>query len=92
MWRVTRKTEMTEQKRFKHISTRPVPYTTKTGIQIGRFYEPPRQQLTPEGEFMQSVLLKDRYSAFPRLEKVGMALYMVAMIALITGIAVVVNK
>lgn len=69
-----------------------MPYTTKTGIQIGRFYEPPRQQLTPEGEFMQSVLLKDRYSAFPRFEKIGMALYMVAMITLITSIAVVVNK
>lgn len=83
---------MDQRKKFTHVSTRPVPYTTKTGIQIGRFYEPPRQQLTPEGEFMQSVLLKDRYSAFPRFEKIGMALYMVAMITLITSIAVVVNK
>ena len=92
MWRVTRKTEMKEQKRFKHISTRPVPYTTKTGIQIGRFYEPPRQSLTAEGEFMQAVLLKDRRAAFPNLEKLGLGLYMAAMICLFTLIAVVVNK
>lgn len=42
-----------------HISSRPLPYTTKTGIQIGIAYEPPLQQLTPEGEFIQSVLLGD---------------------------------
>ena len=92
MWRVTRKLKMTEQKRFKHISTRPVPYTTKTGIQIGRFYEPPRQQLTPEGEFMQAVLLKDRLSAFPQLRIIGWTLYMAGMITIITTLAVFFSK
>lgn len=42
-----------------HISSRPLPYTTKTGIQIGIAYQPPLQKLTPEGEFIQSVLLGD---------------------------------
>ena len=79
---------MTERKKAEHISSRPVPYTTKTGIQIGRFYEPPRQQPTPEGEFIQSVLLKDRLSAFPQLHTVGWTLYMVGMIAVITTLAV----
>lgn len=33
------------------------PYTTKSGIQIGCMYEPPRQQMTPEEERIQGVLL-----------------------------------
>ena len=41
------------------ISGRALPYTTKTGIQIGIAYQPPLQKLTPEGEFIQSVLLGD---------------------------------
>lgn len=90
MWRVTRKTDMT--KRFKHISTRPVPYTTKTGIQIGRFYEPPRQQLTPEGEYMQGVLLGVKHSVFPDRQKISMAAYMVAYIVLLTLIGLAVSK
>ena len=90
MWRVTRKTDMT--KRFKHISTRAVPYTTKTGIQIGRFYEPPRQQLTREGEHIQSILLGAKHSVFPDRRKIAMTAYMVAYIVLLTLIAMVVGK
>ncbi len=92
MWRVTRKTEMTERKKFEHVSSRPLPYTTKTGIRIGGAYEPPLQQLTHEGEFMQGVLLGAKHSVFPERRVIGLALYMAAMIALITSIAVVVNK
>ena len=43
----------------KHISSKSLPYTTKTGIRIGIAYQPPLQKLTPEGEFIQSVLLGD---------------------------------
>lgn len=83
---------MTARKKFEHISSRPLPYTTKTGIQIGRFYEPPLQQLTAEGEFMQAVLLKDRFAAFPHFRAIGWALYMVGMISVITTLAVVFSK
>ena len=92
MWRVTRKLKMTEQKRFKHISTRPVPYTTKTGVQIGRFYEPPRQQMTYEGEHIQSVLLGIKHSAYPTRQKMEMVAYMAAYVALLVRIAMVVGK
>jgi hypothetical protein len=33
------------------------PYTTRTGIQIGCMYEPPRQQMTADEERMQAALL-----------------------------------
>ena len=39
-------------------------------------------------EFIQSVLLKDRLSAFPQLHTIGWTLYMVGMIAVITTLAV----
>ena len=39
-----------------------VPYTTKTGVQIGLLYQKPPLQQSPEDEFIQSVLLGDRMS------------------------------
>ena len=36
------------------------PYTTKTGIKIGLLYQAPPPQITPDAEFIQSVLLNDR--------------------------------
>lgn len=83
---------MEQRKKFIHISSRPVPYTTKTGIQIGRFYEPPRQQLTYEGEHMQGVLLGIKHSVFPDRRKMALSAYMAAYVALITAIALVVAR
>ena len=80
------------KKKFVHISSRPVPYTTKTGIQIGRFYEPPRQQLTYEGEHIQGVLLGNRDTVYPDREKVFLTAYMIALIALVVIIAMVVGQ
>jgi len=92
MWRVTRKVIMEQRKKFTHVSSRPVPYTTKTGIQIGRFYEAPRQQLTPEGEFMQSVLLGIKDSAFPELDKIRMGTYAIAYIVVLFAIGAMVTR
>lgn len=39
-----------------------VPYTTKTGIQIGLLYQKPPLKQSPEDEFIQSVLLGERMS------------------------------
>lgn len=83
---------MEQRKKFIHISSRPVPYTTKTGIQIGRFYEPPRQQLTYEGEHMQGVLLGIKHPAFPDRRKMALSAYMAAYVVLITAIALVVAR
>ena len=92
MWRVTRKVIMEQRKKFTHVSSRPVPYTTKTGIQIGRFYEVPRQKLTPEGEYMQGILLGDKRTLFPERYKFALGAYMVAYITVITLIALVVAR
>ena len=37
-----------------------VPYTTRTGVQIGLLYQKPPLEQSPEDEFIQSVLLGDR--------------------------------
>jgi hypothetical protein len=72
----------------KHFS-RCTPYTTKTGLQIGIAYTPPAQQLTYEGEEIQSVLLGSRT---PVMERRGLMVYAAIVAAVFAVIAVVVNK
>jgi hypothetical protein len=69
----------------KHYS-RCVPYTTKTGLQIGIAYTPPVQRLTREGEEIQSVLLGIRT---PVMERSGMMAYTVVIFAVFAFLAVV---
>jgi hypothetical protein len=68
----------------KHYS-RCVPYTTKTGLQIGIAYTPPVQRLTREGEEIQSVLLGIRT---PVMERSGMMVYAVVIFAVFMLLAV----
>jgi hypothetical protein len=82
MWRVTRKQIM--KQKASH-----VPYTTKTGLKIGLAYQPKPQELTPDGEFIQSVLLGRKTSLIRRN---GMMLYTVLLAAVFALITVVVNK
>ena len=42
-----------------HQSSRPLCYTTKTGIKIGSLYEPPPRLPTYDEEIVQSALLGD---------------------------------
>ncbi len=84
MWRVTRKRIMKDIQ-----STRCIPYTTKSGLQIGIAYTPPPQQLTYEGEEIQSVLLGSRT---PIMERRGMMIYAAIVAVVFMVIAVVVNK
>ena len=84
MWRVTRKQIMKD----KHFS-RCTPYTTKTGLQIGIAYTPPAQQLTYEGEEIQSVLLGSRT---PVMERRGLMVYAAIVAVVFMVIAAVVNK
>ena len=72
----------------KHFS-RCTPYTTKTGLQIGIAYTPPAQQLTYEGEEIQSVLLGSRT---PVMERRGLMVYAAIVAVVFMVIAVVVNK
>jgi hypothetical protein len=72
----------------KHFS-RCTPYTTKTGLQIGIAYTPPAQQLTYEGEEIQSVLLGSRT---PVMERRGLMVYAAIVAVVFAAIAVVVNK
>jgi hypothetical protein len=72
----------------KHFS-RCTPYTTKTGLQIGIAYTPPAQQLTYEGEEIQSVLLGSRT---PVMERRGLMVYAAIVAVVFAVIAVVVNK
>lgn len=65
--------------------TRCVPYTTKTGLQIGIAYTPPAQQLTYEGEEIQSILLGTRPTI---LQRNGMMVYAVILAAVVVGLAV----
>jgi hypothetical protein len=65
--------------------TRCVPYTTKTGLQIGIAYTPPVQRLTREGEEIQSVLLGIRT---PVMERSGMMVYAVVIFAVFMLLAV----
>lgn len=69
--------------------TRQVPYTTKTGVQIGIAYIPPKQNLTPEGEHLQGILLGERRTF---IEKMGLGAYMIVMIAVFTALAVVLSS
>ena len=69
----------------KHF-TRCVPYTTKTGLQIGIAYTPPAQQLTQDGEMIQSVLLGTRPTV---LQRNGMMVYAVVIFAVFAFLAVV---
>lgn len=68
----------------KHYS-RCVPYTTKTGLQIGIAYTPPAQQLTYEGEEIQSILLGTRPSI---LQRKGLVIYAVVVAAVFYILAV----
>jgi len=68
----------------KHYS-RCVPYTTKTGLQIGIVYTPPAQQLTYEGEEIQSILLGTRPTV---LQRNGMMVYAVIVAAVFVALAV----
>ena len=70
----------------KHF-TRCVPYTTKTGLQIGIAYTPPAQQLTQDGEMIQSVLLGTRPSV---LQRNGMMVYAVVLAAVFAFLAVII--
>jgi hypothetical protein len=72
----------------KHFS-RCTPYTTKTGLQIGIAYTPPAQQLTYEGEEIQSILLGSRT---PVMERRGLMVYAAIVAVVFAVIAVVVNK
>jgi hypothetical protein len=83
MWRVTRKKIMKD----KHFS-RCTPYTTKTGLQIGIAYTQPLQQLTHEGEEIQSILLGQRT---PVMERKGMMIYAAIVAAVFMLLAVVVK-
>ena len=74
--------------KVKHFP-RCVPYTTKTGIKIGSAYTPPVQQLTQDGEVIQSILLGTRPSV---IERNGMMLYAAVLAAVFIVLAVVVNK
>ena len=66
-----------------------VPYTTKTGLKIGLAYQPKPQELTPDGEFIQSILLGQKP---PALQRNGMMLYAALVAVVFMVIAVVVNK
>lgn len=81
MWRVTRKRIM-KDKNFN----RCVPYTTKTGLQIGIAYTPPVQQLTYEGEEIQSILLGHRT---PVMQRKGMMVYAAVIAAVFIVLAAV---
>lgn len=72
----------------KHF-TRCVPYTTKTGIQIGIAYTPPAQQLTREGEEIQGILLGQKPSF---VERDGMIWYAVVVAAVFIFLAAVVGQ
>lgn len=66
--------------------TRCVPYTTKTGLKIGSAYTPPAQQLTYEGEEIQSILLGTRPTV---IQRNGMMVYAVVLAAVFAFLAVV---
>lgn len=79
---------MKETMKDRHY-TRCVPYTTKTGIQIGIAYTPPAQQLTPEGEEIQSIMLGCRPTL---VERNGMIWYAAFLAVVFIVVAVVVGK
>jgi hypothetical protein len=83
MWRVTRKKIMKANQ-----VGRCTPYTTRTGLQIGIAYTPPAQQLTHEGELIQSVMLGNRT---PVMERRGLMVYAVMVFAAFLLLAVVIK-
>jgi len=89
MWRVTRKFKMTDRKEYQHVSSIPLPYTTKTGVQIGIAYQRPPQQLTYDGEIIQSALLGVRSFRFMSS---GSIWYYTCLVILFIILAVVVGK
>ena len=78
MWRVW-KDSMKDQN-----STRCVPYTTKSGLQIGANYNPPMQQLTREGEDIQALLLGLKPTL---IERNAMPVYMVVLVIMLILLA-----
>jgi len=72
----------------KHFN-RCIPYTTKSGLQIGIAYTPPLQQLTREGEEIQSILLGSRPSV---VERNGMIWYAAFVAVVFIVIAAVVGQ
>ena len=83
MWRVTRKQIMKANNFHKG-----VPYTTKTGIQIGIAYTPPPQQITHDGEIIQSALLGQ---PTPVMQRKGLMVYAVIVFAMFLVLAVVIK-
>jgi hypothetical protein len=83
MWRVTRK-QIMKANNF----TQCVPYTTKTGLQIGIAYTPPPQQLTQDAEIHQSVLLGQ---PTPVMQRKGLMVYAVIVFAVFLILAVVIK-
>jgi hypothetical protein len=83
MWRVTRK-QIMKANNFNQ----GVPYTTKTGLQIGIAYTPPPQQLTQDAELIQSVLLGQ---PTPVMQRKGLMVYAVIVFAAFLILAVVIK-
>ena len=67
---------------------RAVPYTTKSGLQIGCAYTPPPQQLTREGEQVQAALLGYRSAAF---ERSSLMAYITVVLLVITFLMLVIK-
>ena len=79
---------MKDTMKDKH-SNRFVPYTTKSGLQIGIAYTKPPQKLTREGEEIQSIMLGARPSI---IERNGMIWYATLLAVLFIFFAAVVGK
>ena len=70
-----------------HINCSLIPYTTKTGIQIGIYYQPPLRRIEHDEEIIQSILLggqKPKLAAFNSIR-----FYVCAAVLLIAIAAVV---
>lgn len=74
---------------MKHSQRTSVPYTTKSGLQIGIAYTPPAQQLTQDAEVIQSALLGVRN---PKFVTTGSIWYYTFLVVLFIVIAAVVMK
>jgi len=74
---------------MKNIHRTSVPYTTKSGLQIGIAYQPPVQPITHEGEIIQSALLGVR---IPKFMSSGSIWYYTCLAVLFIIIAAVVGK
>jgi len=74
---------------MKHTNRNAVPYTTKSGLQIGIAYTPPAQQLTQDAEIIQSALLGVQS---PKFLTNGSIWYYAFLVILFIVIAAVVSK